>query len=255
MPKSTSRALQVLEALASSTGTMSHTDLAKVLAIPKSSLTAVIGDLLELGYVSQDDVTKRYELAPAVMTLARSFLENCDIVRMGRPVLTRIVSEIDEATTLALVDGDQGLVVAQEVSSRPGAPRIISLGERAPLSTTSAGKIMLAFLPKDHRARLLSTIPLPRTARNSVTDRDALAAEIEQVREMGVSFSREEAIDGVVAVSVPVWGADGQLVAALSTAVPAYRFDAALEEKIITQLKKGAETLTVSLGGDTRQTA
>lgn len=255
MPKSTSRALEVLEALASSTGTMSHADLAKVLAIPKSSLTAVIGDLFKLGYVSQDDVTKRYELGSAVMTLARSYMENCDIVRMGRPILTRIVSEIDEATTLALVDGDQGLVVAQEVSSRPGAQRTISLGERAPLSTTSAGKIMLAFLPRDHRERLLSSIPLPRTARNSVTDRDALAAEVEQVRELGVSYSREEAIDGVIAIGVPVWGPEGQLVAALSTAVPAYRFDAVLEEKIIAQLKQGAETLTVGLGGDIRQTA
>lgn len=234
---------------------MSHADLAKALTIPKSSLTAVIGDLVKLGYVSQDEATKRYELGSGVMTLARSYMENCDIVRMGRPVLTRIVSEIDEATTLALIDGDQGLVVAQEVSSRPGAQRTISLGERAPLSTTSAGKIMLAFLPEEHRERLLSTIPLPRTARNSVTDRGALAAEVERVREMGVSFSREEAIDGVIAVGVPVWGGEGQLVAALSTAVPAYRFDTALEEKIVAQLKQGAETLTVSLGGDARQSA
>lgn len=255
MPKSTTRALEVLEALASSPEPMSHTDLAKALVIPKSSLTAVIGDLMNLGYVLQDDVTKRYELGSAVMSLARAYLESCDIVRMGRPVLTRIVSKLDETTTLARVDGDQSLAVAQEVSSRPGAQSTMSLGERAPLSTTSTGKIMLAFLPKEQRERLLSTISLPRTARNSITDRDVLAAEIEHVRQMGVSFCREEAIDGIIALGVPVWGAEGRLVAALSTAVPAYRFDAVLEEKIIVQLKQGADALTVSLGGDARQIA
>jgi len=114
---------------------------------------------------------------------------------------------------------------------------------------------MLAFLQQDHRERLLATIPLPRTARNSITDRAALAAEVDIVRETGVAFSREEAIDGVIAVGVPVWGETGQLVAALSTAVPAYRFDATLEEEIIRELKQGAETLTLSLGGSARQTA
>lgn len=255
MPKSSSRAIEVLEALASAGRSMTHTDLAKALEIPKSSLSAVIGDLMKLGYLVQDGVTKRYELGSAVMTLARSYMENCDIVRQGRPVLTRIVSQIDEATALALIDGDQGIVVAQEVSSRPGAQRTISLGERAPLSTTSAGKIMLAFLQQDHRERLLATIPLPRTARNSITDRATLAAEVDIVRETGVAFSREEAIDGLIAIGVPVWGETGQLVAALSTAVPVYRFDAELEKEIILELKQGAETLTLSLGGSARHIA
>lgn len=254
MPKSTSRAIEVLETLASASRPLTHTEIARRTEIPKSSLSAVLHDLVVLGYVEQGAETKRYELGSSVLGLARAYMESCDIVRLGRPVLTRIVSRIDEATALALIDGDQAVVVAQEVSSRPGGRRTVALGERAPLSTTSSGKIMLAFLPPEHRGRLMESIPMAQTARNSITDRALLAKEIEFVKETGVAFSREEAIDGVVGVGVPVWQADGLLVAALSVAVPAYRFDAELEKRIVVALKEGANTLTASMGGEIRQT-
>lgn len=255
MPKSSTRVIDILEALAAQSAPMTHAELSAALRIPKSSLSALLSDLEERGFARFDEATNRYALGPGVMALAHAFMERLDIVRFGRPVLSEIIMRVDEATALALIEGHHGMVVAQEPSSRPGSPQTMTVGARAPLSTTSAGKIMLAYLPAAQRARLIATLSLPRTARNSITDSDALMREVESVREKGIAYSREEAIDGIIAVGVPVYGADGQVVAALSTATPVHRFTPEAENEIITALREGAERLTVSLGGRTNRTA
>jgi len=254
MPKSSLRVIDILETLASAGEPMSHTQLATTLGIPKSSLSALLRDLEQRGFVFLD-ATNHYVVGSAVLGLARAFVERLDIVRFGRPIISQIVARVDEATALALIDGDQAVVVAQETSSRLGSPQTMTLGQRAPLSTTSAGKIMLAFLPQEERDRRMTSMELPRMARNSITDREALAHEIQNIRENYLAYSREEAIDGIIAVGVPVWGAGGEVVAALSTASPVHRFTPEAELEIVAALRSGAERLTISLGGKFKRAA
>lgn len=247
MPKSALRVLNVLEALASEQRAMSHAELAAHLGIPKSSLTGLLADLVERRYVVYDSERRRYGLGSQLLVLAKGYLEPLSLVRVGAPVLTRIVGAVNESAALSVLEGDQMLVLAQETCSQPLA-HTMTIGTRSPLHSTASGKILLALATGDRRQTLLDSLPLPRMARHTLLDRARLRAEIDRVADARLAASDEEAIDGVYALGVPIF-ADGHCVAALSVAGPASRITEAKRSEIIEALGKGADEIGRNLSG------
>ncbi|MEC7761280.1 MAG: IclR family transcriptional regulator [Pseudomonadota bacterium] len=245
MPKSATRTLDLIEYLASAGTSVTHTELSKVLDIPKSSLSALIKSLMARGYVVVDQAD-RYRIGPRVLVLANGFLDTADVVSFAQPILARIAQTVDESAALALIEGTKALVVAHAPSKRI-VQRSLSLGGQGPLSTTSAGKVLLAFC--ENSEEVIDGLELIQTARNSILDRDVLRKEIEEIRRSFVAYSREESIDGMIGISMPVWDSIGAVVASINVAIPAHRFTPAHEVEVQKALRSGAADITASLGG------
>jgi DNA-binding IclR family transcriptional regulator len=64
---------------------------------------------------------------------------------------------------------------------------------------------------------------LPRLTEHTITDHEALAAELERVRAEGLAYDREEHSDGICAVGTVIRGLTG-LSVAVSVPMPAQRF-------------------------------
>jgi DNA-binding IclR family transcriptional regulator len=73
-----------------------------------------------------------------------------------------------------------------------------------PLLGGAHGKAMLCQLSDAHINRILSNNKLKQFTPNSIVDKTAYKKEIQIVRNHGVAYDREEYIEGIVAVSVPV---------------------------------------------------
>jgi DNA-binding IclR family transcriptional regulator len=58
---------------------------------------------------------------------------------------------------------------------------------------------------------------------NSITTRDALLEELDEIDERGYAYNHEEQLDGVKAMGVPVCRSNGQVLGAFSVASPANR--------------------------------
>ena len=96
------------------------------------------------------------------------------------------------------------------------------------------------------RQHLIDTLELPATGPNTITDRDALRAEIARVQRDGYAVADEEHEAGIRAVGVPVRDASGIAVAALSVA-PTFR--ASMEHLVgfVPQLTTAAHELALRL--------
>lgn len=245
MPKSSIRVLDTLELLALHQEGLSHAEFAASLRIPKSSLTGVLGDLLARGYISFDATNRRYTLGSQVLTLSRGYLEALSLTRIGRPILTEIVRGINESAALAVRNGLEMLVVAQETCSHPLA-HTMTVGSRGPLHSTASGKVLLAWLPEPEINALLDRLVLSPVTRHTKTDRDRLAAELVETRARGWAVSDEEALEGVYAIAAPVATADG--VAALSVAIPVARLSKRLKESAKNTLQERAASMSTALG-------
>ena len=247
MVKSSSRVLDVMECLATGREPASHAALARQLGIPKSSLTGLLKDLVERRYVVFDPETARYRLGSQVLVLSKAYLDPLSLTRAGRPVLSTIIRRVNESAALAVQDGPDFLVVAQETCSHPLA-HTMTIGSRAPLYGSASGKILLAFAPREEYGALLDAMKLVPLARNTIVSRAQLEEELALVAASGVAVSDEEALDGVYALAVPV-RADGCVVAALSVAIPTSRLTESLKAQVLSALKEGAETIGVAMGG------
>jgi DNA-binding IclR family transcriptional regulator len=85
------------------------------------------------------------------------------------------------------------------------------------------GKLFLSLLPKQKRAMLLRAAPLHPYTANTITDLAALDAELDRIRETGISTDNQEFLAGVVCVAVSVASASGRPAAALAVSAPVAR--------------------------------
>jgi DNA-binding IclR family transcriptional regulator len=97
-----------------------------------------------------------------------------------------------------------------------------------PLHATSTGKAFLAWLPPEE-ARGLLDLPLPRFTDTTVTDPDALMADLAGIRERGYAECAGELEPTLYGVSAPILNLDGRPLGVFSiwgpiSRVPTSRF-------------------------------
>lgn len=97
------------------------------------------------------------------------------------------------------------------------------IGKRGAIHTSAAGKAILAALPREDIEEIIDVHGLPQKTANSITDRDALDAELEEIRERGYAVNKQETTKGVHAVGAVVTDSEGVPVGGLSVSGPANR--------------------------------
>ena len=118
----------------------------------------------------------------------------------------------------------------------------VPVGAVRPLYCTAAGRVLLAFAEKTWQEQYVSTTKLePRTPRTIATQK-GLREELERVRKTQISVSIGEMFPEAAAISAPVFGADGNLAAAIAVGGPTERLNPRIAElrPIITDVAKRA---------------
>ena len=216
--QSVERAFAVLDAVAARPAGV--TALAERLTLPKSTVARLLDALERLGAVERDGLLWR--IGPAVATLASTVSIERSLAALVRPHLVALVRTLGEDAGLGLPDGYLVHYVDQVESENAVQVRDWT-GTRAPLHTTPSGLVMLAEWPEEARERYLES-ELERLTPNTVVDADALRRRLDDAREHGHAWGREEFVEGINSVAAPVRDARGKAIAALHCHGPAYRF-------------------------------
>lgn len=222
--QSVGRAITILELLADSDGELGVTELGRRLGVHKATASRLVATLADHGLVERNPVTDKYRLGFGLIHLAGSAASGMGLLREARPVLEDLAERTLETVNLAVLDGDAVLNVDQITSPRTVASRSW-VGRRTPYHCTANGKVLLAYLDEGARERLLS-MPLAAFTPNAITDPDALRTQLAEVRARGFARTVEELEEGLNAVAAPVRRADGEVIAAVSVAGPAFRMRA-----------------------------
>jgi DNA-binding IclR family transcriptional regulator len=119
-------------------------------------------------------------------------------------------------------------------------------GQLLPLHAGSSGRVLLAFDTGAEEEQLRTD--LPRYTPATVTDPERLRADLARIRGAGYAVSSEERAAGAAAVSAPVFGPGGRLIAALGIAGPTQRLDAASLERWRPAVLRAARELSRALG-------
>jgi IclR family transcriptional regulator, acetate operon repressor len=112
-----------------------------------------------------------------------------------------------------------------------------------PLHCAALGKVLLAY-----DAAELPPGRLIRRTGHTITSREALAADLAEVRRRGYAVTNEELEPGLVAVAAPVYRDGAAVVAALSVSGPATRLTRARIAAVATRCMGEASALSAVLG-------
>jgi DNA-binding IclR family transcriptional regulator len=122
------------------------------------------------------------------------------------------------------------------------------VGHILPPNASSLGKAITAFQPPDQIERLLRSFGTYRFTEHTITDRKVLSREYEGVRLHKYAVDREECAYDGICFCAPIFGANGQVSAAISSSMPKTRLrDTAHEEAIIGAVRTTAEQLALAL--------
>ena len=243
--RSVDRAVTALEVVAAR-GEVGITELAEELGVHKSTASRLVAALTRRGMLEQQGDRGRISLGFGVVRLAASATGRMDLARLGQPTCQQLAEEVGETVNLAVHDGEAAINVAQEFGTSSVTTRNW-VGRRTPLHATSAGKVLLAYMGDAERRAFLRR-RLPRYTDATITEAGALRTELARVVDEGHARSFEELEVGLHAVAVPVWGQDGDVVAALSAAGPSYRLPRRRARAIVPDLRTAAEDLSTRLG-------
>lgn len=242
--QSIERAFAVLGALAD--GPIGVTEVADRAGLPKSTAARLLTSLTREGVVEQVPGDTRYRLGGRLTTLAAGVLPTRSLVRLARPSLAELSSDVGEAAGLSVPDGDLVHYVEQVDSPNPVSVRDWT-GSRLPMHAVSSGQALLAFRQPAALERYLAS-SLERFTERTLVEPDALRERLREVRHDGYAWAREEFDRGISSVAAPIADASGEVIAAVHLHGPSYRFpmpgtDAAIAGRVVTTAARIAGSL------------
>lgn len=235
--QSIERALGVLRCFEAGEKDLGITEIAKRTSLTISTAHRVTRALTEGGLLVQDTRTERYLLGPTLVVLGRQAADRLGYDQ-ARPALEDLSAATGESVNLGIRTGGEVQVVLDVASKAPlrfdQAP-----GTRVPLYVSAMGKCLLAG--SDELERDIAGLgELARVTERTITDTDALRAELQEVRERGWALNDEERHPGVRAIAVPVHRPGGGVLAAIAVQGPTVRVTDDRLDELAAELRRTA---------------
>lgn len=243
--KSARRVLDVLELLAGLPQGIRVNQLARTLAIPKSSASALLGTLAVRGYV--EAAGDGYRLANGYRGEGWVGGTTGALVRAGHPIMEKLVAETGESAFLGVATPSfEVRYIAKVVSANP-LRYDVELTSLRPAHSTSIGQVLLASLPPDALDDYLRHHDLHRAAGRPAISERTLRRALSQAREQGFVTIADSHVIGTSGAAAPVVVA-GETIAGLAIIAPTARFEPA-RNRIVPKVLAAAKELARGLGG------
>jgi len=239
--------LRTLELLVSAHTPLGVTEIADQLELDKANAHRTLAALVRLGYVEQDQSTRRYGATVKVVELARSVLDSRDLTVVAWPHLKSLWAASGENTHLAVLAGDH-VVYVSTINGTTLLSANAAIGQSGPLHCTATGKALTANLPRGTAEGLIRSIDLEAFTPHTITTPEALEKELAQVRVTGYAVDDREYHPGVRCVAAPVFGISG-VMASLGISAPADRLDAERLKIVAPIVNDTAARISRELGG------
>lgn len=239
------RALAILEALGERPEGYGCTELGQLLRLHKSTVHRILSTLQSYGFAEQDPNTERYKLGMKLVYLGLKLLNSLDFRQVARPYMHELVEISRETVQLAVLDGNEVLVVERDQS--PEAITV-NLGLRCQVHCTAEGKVLLAALPNETVINILKSQGMTQYTVNTITDIEQMLSHLERVRSQGFAINAEELVEGVRSIAAPIYNHNGDVIAALSISGPSSRLTLERISRLVTVLKETCTSISMQLG-------
>lgn len=235
------KAVGLLRAIARAGGDAPISSLAAETGLAPSTTHRLAASLERLGLIVREK-RGHYHIGPLVRDLAATAEPRALLARVGRPHLQRLARRHRKTAHLAVFEGDMVTYLAKAHARNS---RILTIeGAQLEAYCSGLGKALLAHLPRTDRERYLAEGPFPRLTATTLTEPDALRAELDRIRKRGYALDNAEIIDDLKCVAVPIFDSQGRIEAALSVSGPAADYSPAYIKALAAELQDCAADLS-----------
>jgi len=218
--QSLQRGLSVIRAFDATHAELTLSEVAALTGFTRAAARRFLLTLAELGYVRNDG--RLFSLTPKVLDLGYAYLSSLSLPEVAEPHLEALVAEVNESSSVCVLDGTDVVYVARVPTSRIMTVAI-SVGTRFPAYATSMGRVLLAGLGPQDLETYLSRVRLERLTSRTVSSIAGLRTELGRVRTQGWALVNQELEEGLRSVAAPIRDRTGTVVAAVNVSAHASR--------------------------------
>lgn len=240
------RALAILELLRDAGRPLSLLEISRRLGMVKSSGFRFLCTLERSGYVERLDGDGRYQLGSDWLRFGRDIPTQRPLSELALPHMRRLRDRFGETLNLGVVrDGE---VLYLEMLESPHSFRMAArLGSRSPVHSSALGKAVAAYVSEEDVDQVIRTHGLPALTSKTITSPAAWKRELARTRARGYSEDNGETEPEASCIAAPLFGADGQVVGAISLSGPASRIRA-LKPRALPALVEACGAISRALG-------
>jgi IclR family acetate operon transcriptional repressor len=236
--KSAIRTLDIIEYVVSAGRPLVAQEISNALGIPVSSLSYLLSTLVDRTYLERSG--RRYTPGPGLERL-QAHHGNFTLEDRVAPLVRTLRVQLNETASFFVREGWEAEAIVTETSEQ-ALRYAIETGRRLPLHALASGKAMLAALPDHELDRYFAEAKLDRFTPSTVTGEAKLRKELAEVRKTGFAVADEELSLGINGIGHVV-RMGGEVIGALSVAIPKVRWDEELIARAKDLLQRTASLL------------
>lgn len=246
--QSLDRALEVLEVLASHID-LTLSEIATEMGQSPATIYRVLTTLELRGIVETNPVTQGWAIGAGAFRLGSAFLRRSNVVERSRPVMRDLMETTGETSNLAIERADTVIFLSQ-VETHETIRAFFPPGTQAPMHSSGIGKALLSCYSDRRLQNYMRDRTFEGFTKNTITDPDALLAELTRIRNDGYSFDNEEKTEGMRCIASPVFNLYGEAVGGISISGPSNRVTLEDVPRISAMVRAAARNVSRSLGAD-----
>ena len=221
-------------------------DFAQKLDLPKPTIYSLVNTMAKHQLLEQNPENSKYRLGPSLFRLGLQYARQSDVLSTVSVYTERLCYKFGKSVNVCMLVGGQ-VVVVYKVDPDQAVIAYPEVGAVVPTHNTANGKVLLAFAEPEVRDEILADYNFIRSSETTITDKDEFYAELERVREEGISFSRGEGVQGVYAISGPIYNHRNQVIASFAISGQADFFKEN-DNRLTGEVKKTAQAISKQLG-------
>ena len=189
-------------------------EAAQYVGISRAAARRLLLTHVDLGYLSKERGS--FRLTEKIMTIGQGVLAREDRWLKVAGLVVDISNRMDEPFSISVLDGLRIRFVARDLKRRIHSARLI-VGDTLPAHCSAAGKVLLSSLsPEELNALIAEKGPLQKQTAMTITGPREFEAELKQVRLKSWAIAEDEMEVGTIGIAVPIFDAEGSVVAALA---------------------------------------
>lgn len=236
--KSATRTLDIIELVVSRNTPIIAQDIATALGIPVSSLSYLLGTLVDRGYLAREG--RYYRPGPGLERL-QAPRPAFTLAERVAPLVRTLRIQLNETASFFIQRGWELEALVTEISQQ-ALRYAVQIGSSAPLHAIAAGKAILAAMDDEQLNLYFASTRREVFTPTTITTDTGLREEIAEIRRTGIARTHEEHTPGIRGLGRAVI-IRGEVVGAFGIAMPLVRADAELERRAILLLSRTAELL------------
>lgn len=206
-------------------GPMGITELSKISGLNKTTAFRIISTLLNLGYIEQDSLTKKYNITFKFLKISSKSLSDTNIIKYAKPKLKALSEFTGETVHLVERSDNEIIYIGKHESSKNSVRMVSRVGLSLPMIRTAVGKAIMATLSEEETEEIWNNSEIIKKTPKTITDLSEFKAELEKIKKTGFATDIEENEEGVICVAAAVKDIAGEYKYAISVSAPSSRMN------------------------------